>query len=212
MLTTYNSKIEDIIDQIDCDILYLDPPYTQNQYGTQYHLLETLILDDNPSISKVTGSRRTTTMRSDWSKEYKSHILLDKIIAKTKAKFVLLSYSNDGFMSKDFIEALLKRYGKADTYLCKKVTYKKYQNWKSNNHKEHFEYLFYVELKEKQDVRYESPLNYIGSKAKIVDEIINAFPPNYSKFIDAFGGGFNVGINVDAESVVYNDINCYVKI
>lgn len=34
----YNSKIEDIIQDIECDVLYLDPPYTQNQYGTQYLL------------------------------------------------------------------------------------------------------------------------------------------------------------------------------
>ena len=69
-VTTYNSKIETIIEDIKCDILYLDPPYTQNQYGTQYHLLETLVLDDNPSVSKITGSRSTAPMRSDWSKEY----------------------------------------------------------------------------------------------------------------------------------------------
>ena len=71
----YNNKIENIIEKIECDILYLDPPYTQNQYGTQYHLLETLILNDNPPISAITGSRPTSPMRSDWSKNYKTHIL-----------------------------------------------------------------------------------------------------------------------------------------
>src|SRR5690606_21208004 len=53
--TFINAKLEDIISEVECDVLYLDPPYTQNQYGTQYHLLETLILNDEPSISKVTG-------------------------------------------------------------------------------------------------------------------------------------------------------------
>jgi len=33
-----HGKIEDEIDKVECDVLYLDPPYTQNQYGTQYHL------------------------------------------------------------------------------------------------------------------------------------------------------------------------------
>ncbi len=107
-IKTYNSKIEDIIGDVECDILYLDPPYTQNQYGTQYHLLETLVLDDNPSISKVTGSRSTAPMRSDWSKEYKVNILFDYVIAKTKAKYIVLSYNNDGLMSKEFIEAVMK--------------------------------------------------------------------------------------------------------
>ena len=56
----HTNKIEDIIGDIKCDVLYLDPPYTQNQYGTQYHLLETLVLNDKPDkISKVTGSRST---------------------------------------------------------------------------------------------------------------------------------------------------------
>ena len=102
-VSIYNAKIEDIISDVDCDILYIDPPYTQNQYGTQYHLLETLILNDNPQISKVTGSRYTAPYRSDWSKEYKAHILFDKIIEKTKAKYIVFSYNNDGFLSKDFI-------------------------------------------------------------------------------------------------------------
>lgn len=207
----YNSKIEDIIENIECDVLYLDPPYTQNQYGTQYHLLETLILNDNPAISKVTGSRSTAPMRSDWSKEYKANILFDKILAKTKAKYVVLSYNNDGFMSKDFIKASMQRYGKPETYLCKKISYKKYQNWKSTNAKEHFEYLFFIEMKDKKNIQYESPLNYIGNKAKIVKNINIYSPPKFTKFIDAFGGGFNVGINISSETVVYNDINCFVK-
>ena len=209
-LKMYNAKIEDIIEDIDCDILYLDPPYTQNQYGTQYHLLETLVRNDNPSISKVTGSRSTAPMRSDWSKQYKANILFDRILAKTKAKYVILSYNNDGFMSKEYIESAMKRYGKPETYICKKISYKKYQNWKSKNKKEHFEYLFFVEKKPVEEVIYESPLNYTGSKARIVQQIRNAMPDVYSTFYDVFGGGFNVGINVNSDMIIYNDINYFV--
>ncbi|VXB88487.1 MULTISPECIES: DNA adenine methylase [Chryseobacterium] len=205
-----NSKIEDIISEVECDILYLDPPYTQNQYGTQYHLLETLILNDNPDISAITGSRSTTPMRSDWSKDYKSHILFDKVIAKTKAKYIIFSYSQDGFMSKSFIEASLKRYGKSETYLCKNISYKKYTNFKSKANKDHNEYLFFIEKKDEIEVTYESPLNYIGSKAKMISNIKRELPENFNTFIDAFGGGFNVGINIKANRVVYNDLNHFV--
>jgi adenine-specific DNA-methyltransferase len=210
-IQTFNDKIEDIIEDVDCDILYLDPPYTQNQYGTQYHLLQTLVLNDAPSISPITGSRPTTPMRSDWSKDYKSQILFDKIIAKTKAKHIVFSYSVDGFLSKSFIEASLKRYGKSETYTCKKISYNKYTNFKSRRGKEHFEYLFYVEKKEAKEVKYESPLNYIGSKAKMIDEIKCYFPKDYSNFIDGFGGGFNVGINSKADQIIYNELNHFVK-
>lgn len=207
----YNDKTENIVSDVKCDILYLDPPYTQNQYGTQYHLLETLILNDHPSVSKVTGSRPVMPMRSDWSKEYKAHILLDRIIANTTARYIVMSYNNDGLMSKEYIEAVMKRYGKPETYCCKKISYKKYQNWKSQNHKEHFEYLFFVEKKDPADVVYESPLNYIGSKARVIPAIRENLPSDIDDFIDAFGGGFNVGINIRSESVVYNEYNHFVK-
>lgn len=209
----FNNKIEDIIEHIECDILYLDPPYTQNQYGTQYHLLETLILNDNPKISNITGSRSTAPMRSDWSKEFKAHILFDKILSKTKAKYIILSYNNDGIMSKEFIESSMKRYGNKDTFLCKEISYKKYQNWKTDKINSHIEYLFFIELKNKQDIKYESPLNYIGNKTKIIPSIIQHSPISFDLFIDAFGGGFNVGINFHAQAskIVYNDINIFVK-
>lgn len=207
----YNEKIEEIIDDIECDVLYLDPPYTQNQYGTQYHLLETLIKYDDPSISKVTGSRRTAPMRSDWSKNYKVHILFDRIISKTKAKYILLSYSSDGMMSKQFIEAILKRYGKEETFVCKEIVYKKYRNWKTKRNNKHFEYLFYIEKKEKKDIIFESPLNYVGSKYKYMNQIEKFIPKSIDIFYDLFGGGFNVGINIDSKKIVYNDFNWIVK-
>lgn len=205
-----NSKIEDTVSEINCDILYIDPPYTQNQYGTQYHLLETLVLYDSPYISAITGSRSTTPMRSDWSKDYKSHILFDKILAKTTAKYIVFSYSRDGFMSKSFIEASLKRYGKPETYISKKISYRKYTNFKSREKNDHFEYLFFVEKKNENEIVYESPLNYIGSKAKMVSCIKENAPDKFNSFIDAFGGGFNVGLNINTSRIIYNDVNHFV--
>ena len=208
----YNNKIEDIISQVKCDILYLDPPYTQNQYGTQYHLLETLILDDNPPISKITGSRPTAPMRSDWSKMYHAHILLDKVIAETQAGHIILSYNNDGFMSKEFIESTFKRYGIEDTYSCVALNYKKYNNTKCQGKEGHQEYLFYIKKKPLSEVVVESPLNYTGSKSKMVDIIKQHLPTQpINTLIDAFGGGFNVGINIPSNETIYNDINPFVE-
>lgn len=45
-------------------------------------------------------------------------------------------------MSREYIEAIMKRYGVGGTFECIKIPYKKYENWKSNNKKEHFEYVF----------------------------------------------------------------------
>lgn len=50
-----------------------------------------------------------------------------------------------------------------------------------------------------------SPLNYIGGKHKILDHIIPRFPKSINNFVDLFAGGFNVGINVNAQTIFAND-------
>jgi adenine-specific DNA-methyltransferase len=206
-ISVSNSRIEDIISSVDCDILYLDPPYTQNQYGTQYHLLETLVKDDAPSLSRVTGSRPVTPMRSDWSKDIHKQILFDRVIATTKARHIVFSYSVDGFMSKSYIETVLKRYAVPGSLICRPITYRKYTNTKSRENGDHLEYLFYIEKRPAQDVHYVSPLNYPGSKARMVPFLKGLMPTRVGRFVDAFGGSFNVGINAAAKQVVYNDYN-----
>lgn len=46
----------------------------------------------------------------------------------------------------------------------------------------------------------------MGGKYKLLNQIIPIFPKEINTFVDLFGGGFNVGCNVKAEHVVYNDI------
>lgn len=50
-----------------------------------------------------------------------------------------------------------------------------------------------------------SPLNYIGGKARILDQILPLFPDDIDIFVDLFCGGCNVGINVPAGRTIYND-------
>lgn len=55
-----------------------------------------------------------------------------------------------------------------------------------------------------------SPLNYIGGKYKILPQILPLFPDNIGTFVDLFCGGCNVGINVPAEKVIFNDNLSYL--
>lgn len=50
-----------------------------------------------------------------------------------------------------------------------------------------------------------SPMNYTGGKFKILEHIIPLFPQKIKNFVDLFAGGFNVGINVNAETIFAND-------
>lgn len=40
----------------------------------------------------------------------------------------------------------------------------------------------------------------------MLKEILPLFPNKINTFVDLFGGGFNVGVNVEAEHIIYNDI------
>ena len=50
-----------------------------------------------------------------------------------------------------------------------------------------------------------SPLNYTGGKTKLLPQILPLFPDKVGTFIDLFCGGCNVGANVNADKVIYND-------
>lgn len=207
----YNKNIEDIIENVEGDILYLDPPYTKNQYSVQYHILETIAKGDNPEIKGKTGARDTSNQTSNFSKDGKVHIEFERIIAKARFKYIIVSYSTDGIMSKEYIENVLKRYGKENTFQFKKFTYKKYLNTKANKEGEHYEYIFFIEKKPTADVNYYSPLNYMGGKSEMMDFLKKYMPDKIDCFVDLFGGGFNVGINIDAPKLIYNDCNFRVK-
>ena len=51
-----------------------------------------------------------------------------------------------------------------------------------------------------------NPFNYIGGKYEILPLIKSNLPKNINTFYDLFGGGGTVGINVNCEKVIYNDI------
>lgn len=53
----------------------------------------------------------------------------------------------------------------------------------------------------------QSPLNYTGGKFKLLPQILPLFPQNIDLFVDLFCGGCNVGVNVECNRVIYNDLD-----
>lgn len=50
-----------------------------------------------------------------------------------------------------------------------------------------------------------SPMNYTGGKFKLLNQIIPLFPERINRFIDLFCGGCSVGLNVNANKIIFND-------
>ncbi len=123
----HNSNSLDLIETIDTDILYLDPPYNERQYLPNYHVLETIAKYDNPIIKGVTGMRNYENQKSSFCNPKTAIIDIESIIQKSKFKHLVLSYNSEGIMSKEDIIAIMSKYGK--------VTFDQFQyaRFKSNN-------------------------------------------------------------------------------
>jgi adenine-specific DNA-methyltransferase len=44
-----HGSVFETLANLKVDLLYLDPPYTKRQYAGNYHILETIAMDDEPS-------------------------------------------------------------------------------------------------------------------------------------------------------------------
>ncbi len=107
----YQGKVEDVIAGLECDLVYLDPPYTKRQYAGNYHILETLAVGDEFEPVGEGGLR-------DWYANYsafcsKRHALgaFRAVLARNCARWVLISYSEDGVVPAEPLMELLTEFG-----------------------------------------------------------------------------------------------------
>lgn len=141
----FNDDILNILNNEKIDLLYLDPPYNARQYATNYHMLETISRYDNPKISGKTGLREYQQQKSNFCSKPKVKNEFKKIVQDTNAKYILLSYNNEGLMSIKDVQEILSLRGKPKTYILK---YKRFKADKTENrnHKADstYEYLHFV--------------------------------------------------------------------
>lgn len=89
------------------DTVYLDPPYTKRQYSAYYHVLETIHAGDSPKVGGVTGLRPWKDKASDYCYKTRALGAITSLVATTKARRILLSYSEQGHVPLDqLVEAL----------------------------------------------------------------------------------------------------------
>lgn len=65
-------------------------------------------------------------------------------------------------------------------------------------------------LSTKKTTYVKSPLNYIGGKHKLLNQILPKFPTDINTFFDLFAGGCNVGVNVSSQKLILNDNITYL--
>ncbi len=142
----YNEDIEILVNTVQGDVLYLDPPYNHRQYAPNYHLLETIAKYDNPKIKGKTGLRDYSNQKSKFSQKKDVLRSFENIIQKANVKYIFLSYNNEGLMTEEEVKTIMSKRGKYGIFKkeCNRFKADKTEN---RNHKASsvMEYLHYVE-------------------------------------------------------------------
>lgn len=123
------------------DVAYLDPPYNQHPYGSNYFMLNVIANNSLPEkISKVSGIPEKWN-HSDYNKKATALASMEDLVANIDAKYLIISYNNEGFISKDEMEAMLRKYGTLKTKVIEYNAFRGSRNLNNRNLKTN-EYLF----------------------------------------------------------------------
>jgi adenine-specific DNA-methyltransferase len=109
----YNGDSNVIVKEMpEVDLAYMDPPYNQHPYGSNYFMLNLILENKYPeSVSKISGIPDDWN-RSAYNKKQYAYSALADLVANIKAKFVLISFNSEGFISLDEMKTMLTKIGK----------------------------------------------------------------------------------------------------
>ena len=146
----YNKDINKLVDDLpsDIDVMYLDPPYNQHPYGSNYFMLNVIAKNEEPiELSKVSG------IPTNWKKSnYNTHKTAVESMRKlmegglNKSKYLIISYNNEGIITTSDWDILFEPYN-IKKYEINYSTYKGCRNLKNRTNKV-IEIMYLVSKKE----------------------------------------------------------------
>lgn len=128
----------------EADLAYLDPPYNQHPYGSNYFMLNLLLSNTEPkSVSRVSGIPNDWR-RSAYNSRRRALEAFDDVVRQLPARFLLISFNSEGFISRDRMLSLLSALGDVEMMQTRYNTFRGSRNLRARNPHVH-EYLFLVE-------------------------------------------------------------------
>jgi adenine-specific DNA-methyltransferase len=172
------------VKNLHSDILYLDPPYNQHSYLGNYHVWESLILWDKPEVYGIACKRVDCRERkSAFNLRPRFYDAFACIIRSASARLIVVSFNNEGYISREEMETLLSERG--SVYVIA-TDYKRYVGAQIGiysprgqlvgevSHLRNVEYLYIVDTQN-------SGVDWVEMTARLSDappETTNASPPS----------------------------------
>ncbi|MDR3183048.1 MAG: DNA adenine methylase [Planctomycetaceae bacterium] len=144
-VSVHNTDSNKLIKELpEVDLAYLDPPYNQHPYGSNYFMLNLVLDYKRPeSASKISGIPDNWN-RSPYNKPQFAYEALRDLVENIKAKYVLISFNSEGFIKLDEMKTMLNKIGKVEVLETNYNTFRGCRNLR--NREIHVsEYLYLVE-------------------------------------------------------------------
>ena len=158
------------------DIAYLDPPYNQHQYGSNYHLLNTIAKWDKIPAPLDLNSKgilkRKAAIREDWINTRSDYCYRDSaeksfedLIMNLDARFIFISYSTDGIIPFEKMREICTKRGKLSLVTNEYTTYRggKQSNKRQNTN---IEYILSIDTSQKSDEESIREIDFILKRKK----------------------------------------------
>lgn len=148
----YKEDANELAKKLDLvDLIYMDPPYNQHPYGSNYFMLNLIDKYEIPKeISKVSGIPKDWN-RSKFNQSREALKTFEELCKNAKAKYLLISFNNEGFIKKEEMINMLSKIGKVTIMEKKYNTFRGSRNL--NNRDIHVkEFLYLVEVDKYKEV------------------------------------------------------------
>lgn len=166
----YCADVFQTVDKVSADLAYYDPPYGSNnekmppsriRYAAYYHLWTTICLNDQPELFGKVKRRSDSSdtiagsvfeeFRKSETGRFVAVEAIERLLAQTKSRHVILSYSSGGRATAEELYEILSSSGKI--LEVEKVDYRRNvmatmrwtNEWIRDDEKENYEYLFLIE-------------------------------------------------------------------
>ena len=106
--------LEIVKDLPPVDLAYLDPPYNQHRYFSNYHIWESLVRWDKPETYGIANKRldaRDADMKSPFNSKKTMSKALAQLVDDLKCETMVLSYNNESWLSRDDLMDIASKRG-----------------------------------------------------------------------------------------------------
>jgi adenine-specific DNA-methyltransferase len=115
---TVGGDAMDTVDTLEpVDLVYLDPPYNQHRYFTNYHIWETLVRWDEPATYGVARKRidsRDESTKSVFNLKREMPAALADLLCRARAEVVVVSYNDESWVTAEQMTGMLRDAGHED--------------------------------------------------------------------------------------------------